>query len=401
MPPPPLAEPGHLDDLLGDADPDVRLRAALAIGEGRLEASAPALVRRFGEERDFAIRETLTWATLRVRDAGLPLVRDAVRSDRWLARLQAAHTLSKVGDPADAVHLRPLVHDPVDAVAARAYWAVAQCGDPVVVPALVAELSRGSAEHRNSLTVALTHFGAAAVPALVGALRHAGPDAARRHAADTLALLGSPDADAAVDALADAVDDRDEWVRVAALNALGQLHLARAWERVDEVAEADERRLRVLAGRLGERRPSARRLRLAALRGTAPPLPDDQVPTPTSAGPWSAPDLDLVTLEGGPKAAELAPKLALQVAVGRPRYGSRADVPIEVLDAVRDAAAADAEGRGLSAPEAERVAAGRVEQHVHDTVLLEQVSVADPGMLVRDLLFGSEVHVTWFAVLDR
>ncbi|HSK24813.1 MAG TPA: hypothetical protein VK906_16635, partial [Egicoccus sp.] len=186
-----------LIDLLGDADPDVRLRAALELGEARREDAAAALVARFGMERDFAIRETLTWAVLRIQDAALPLVRDALHSPRWLARLQAIHTLSKVGAFEDGARLIPLVADPVDAVAARAYWAAAQARDPAAVPALVAELSRGSSEQRNSLTVALTHFGADAVPALVGALRHGGTAAVRAHAADTLALIGSPGADRA------------------------------------------------------------------------------------------------------------------------------------------------------------------------------------------------------------
>lgn len=44
---------GLLIDLLGDADPGVRLRAALEVGEARHEAAAAALVERFGRERDF------------------------------------------------------------------------------------------------------------------------------------------------------------------------------------------------------------------------------------------------------------------------------------------------------------------------------------------------------------
>ena len=95
-------------DLLGDADPDVRLRSALELGEARCEDAAAALVARFGRERDFAVRETLTWAVLRIPEATLPLVRDALRSSRWLARLQATHTLSKVGAFEDGERLDPL-----------------------------------------------------------------------------------------------------------------------------------------------------------------------------------------------------------------------------------------------------------------------------------------------------
>jgi translation elongation factor EF-Ts len=40
--------------------------------------------------------------------------------------------------------------------------------------------------------------------------------------------------------------------------------------------------------------------------------------------------------------------------------------------------------------------AGRVEKFVHDTVLLEQASIVDPGRTVADLLVGSGVRVTGF-----
>ena len=40
---------------------------------------------------------------------------------------------------------------------------------------------------------------------------------------------------------------------------------------------------------------------------------------------------------------------------------------------------------------------GAVEQHVHQVVLMEQVSVADPGRLIADLLRGTEVRVTAMA----
>ncbi|NCD17723.1 MAG: HEAT repeat domain-containing protein [Actinobacteria bacterium] len=75
--------PAGLVDLLGDADPDVRLRAALELGESRHDPAAPAIVDRFGRERDFYIRETLTWAALRMPVAALPHVRDALASPRW------------------------------------------------------------------------------------------------------------------------------------------------------------------------------------------------------------------------------------------------------------------------------------------------------------------------------
>lgn len=355
-------------DLLGDADPGVRLRAALDLGEARHEAAAAPLVERFGSERDFQIREALTWAALRIQDAALPHVLEALRSPRWLARLQAVHTLSKVARPDDAARLVPLIGDPIDAVAARAYGAAAHTRNPLVIPALVAALSRGDADHRNSLTVALGHLGAVAVPAIVRAL-HDGAPPVRRHAAETLSHMGSPDADVAAPALADAVCDPDADVRLAALNALGQLAVPSAWWAIDKAALSPETRLRHLARRLAERRPQG-----AAFQA-------------------------LVTCEGGPAAEDLVPALALQVRVARPRYLAREDVPAAVLAHVHGDAEAQARLHGKPEPVAARIAAGRVEQFIHETVLLEQVSVANPGAIVKDLAFGKGIRITGFAQL--
>ena len=356
-------------DQLGDAEPGVRLRAVLQVGEDRLEAAAGPLVDRFGLERDFQIREALTWAALRIEARSLPLVLDSLRSPRWLARLQAVHTLSKLARFEDGPALLPLIADPIDAVAARAYWAAGQTHNPAVIPALVGELGRGDSAHRNSLTVALTAFGRRAVPAVAGALQD-GPCEARAHAADTLARMGSPEADDALTVLTEAVRAPGREVRLAALNALGQLELPEAWWAVDAAARSPEPRLRHLAARLIERRPS---------------------------GPRFQP---LVTCEGGPAVQELAPALELQVRISRPRYLSREEIPAPTLERIRRDSYAAARGEGKVEPVARAVAAGRVEQFIHETVLLEQVSVADPTCLVKDLLYGTGVRVTGFARLD-
>lgn len=408
-PPPPMATTSTSTipvetciDLLGDADREVRLAMVHELGRGRHAQAAAALVDRFGQERDFLIRETLTWAALRMPHAALPLVRDALGSSRWLARLQATHTLSKLGDVDDAELLVPLVADPVDCVAARAYWAVAQCGDPAAIPALLAALSRGDAEHRTSLTVALADFGSATVPGLVAALRQARPDV-RRHAADTLAYLGSPAADPAGAALTDAVRDADADVRVAAVNALGQLTSTEAWRTIDEVAAAaPDRRMRVLARRLEERRPSARALRIAerpaALAGQRP-VDDDGSGLLPAQPHWPPPDPGLVTLADGPWVDVLGTTLARQVEICRPQYLTRADVPAEVVARVRTDAHVRASADGKADDLAARIAAGRVEQFVHERVFVEQVRVTDPGGTVDDLLRGKDIRIVDFVRL--
>ncbi len=386
----------HHLDLLGDADPGVRLQAVLALGQGRHEPAAADLVERFGQERDFQVREALTWATLRIADTALPLVRATLADARWLSRLQATHTLSKRRERVDTARLLPVVDDPVDAVAARAWGAVATCGDPVAVPALVGQLARGTAETRTSLLAALVAFDDEAVPALVAALRHGATNEVRRHAADVLAWAGSPTADPAEEALVAALASPDEPIRLAALNALGQLRTESAWDAVADRSAAVGR-TGVLARRLVQRRPARRALAAHRVR-TDPRVDDPELAG--LAGPvgraWPGPDLSLVILDGGPLADHLAPMLAVQVAVARPRHLSRADVPPGVLASVAAEAERAAIAAGRTAAAARRIGAGAAEQWVHEHVLLEQVAVADPGRVVSDLLFGTGVRVLDF-----
>jgi hypothetical protein len=243
-------------DLFGDVDPVVRLRSAVELDRRRAAEAASALVERLGLEREFFIRETLTWAVLRIAGDAMPYLHQALSSPRWLTRTQALHVLSKMGRYEDADRLVPLVGDEVDAVAARAYWAAAQTHNPSVIPGLVGQLSRGDSEHRNSLTVALAELGETAVPALVDALR-GGPGAGvRRHGADTLSLMGSPSADRAALSLGEALADPEGRVHLAALNALGQLWLPFADLTVDRATRSDEPILRHLAVRLAQCRTS-------------------------------------------------------------------------------------------------------------------------------------------------
>jgi len=521
-------------DLLGDIDPVVRLRSAVELGRRHAAEAASALVERLGLEREFFIRETLTWAVLRIADDAMPYLQLALSSTRWLARMQAMHVLSKMGRYEDADRLVPLVRDEVDAVASHAYWAAAQTHNPSVVPALVGQLSRGDSEHRNSLTVALAEFGEAAVPVLVDALR-SGPSAdVRRHAADTLSLIGSPSANRAALPLAEALGDLDGRVHLAALNAIGQLRLPFADLTVDRATGSDEPILRHLAVRLAQGRTAnntptmagstmtitttnVKQLReqtgagvmrcKAALEETRgdfdkaavllrSPAAEtaskraDRVPTegmiaaapgvlielncetdfvakgPTFralgqriaslAAAHSEADVDgllrvqlddgtladavaglssasgekveigriahlpgrttvylhttavglpprigaLVAFDGGPGAEELAHRIALQVTASAPQYLTRDDIPTDVLTAVNTEAEELARAQGKAEAIVARIVAGRVEHFVHDTVLLEQVSVVDPGRTVKDLLFGTGVHITGFVRLE-
>jgi elongation factor Ts len=108
----------------------------------------------------------------------------------------------------------------------------------------------------------------------------------------------------------------------------------------------------------------------------------------------------LVAFDGGPGSQELAHRIALQVTASSPRYLTRDDVPADVLAAVHTEAEELARAQGKAEPIATRIVAGRVEHFVHETALLEQVSVVDPGRTVNDLLFGTGVHITGFVRLE-
>jgi elongation factor Ts len=520
-------------DLLGDIDPATRLRSAVELGQRQATEAASALVERLGLEREFFIRETLTWAVLRIADDAMPYLHQALSSTRWLARLQALHVLSKMGRYEDGDRLVPLVGDEVDAVASRAYWAAGQTNNPSVVSALVGQLSRGDSEVRNSLTVALAEFGDAAVPSLVDALRSSPSAAVRRHGADTLSLMGSPSADRAALPLAEALGDPDGRVRLAALNAIGQLRLPFADLTVDRATRSDEPILRHLAVRLAQGRttndtpvragstmtittadvkwlreqtgagvmrcktalkesrgdfdkaavllrsgaaetvtkradrapaegmiaaapgvlielscetdfvakgPTFRALgqRIARLAAAHPEADVDgllrvrledetlaeaivglssasgekveigriaRLPGATAHLQTSAVGLPprigaLVAFDGRPATEELAHRIACQVTASSPQYLSRDDIPGDVLAVVHTEAEALAHAQGKDVALVPRIVAGRVEQFVHDTALLEQVSIVDPGFTVKGLLFGTGVHVTGFVRLE-
>lgn len=236
--------------LLGDADADLRLRAAVDLGTWRAVSAAHALVDRLGREPSHAIRETLTWALLRMSDAARPLLHDALAAPNWLSRMQAGHVLSKLGAAYDVAALLPVIADPVEAVAARAWWAAGRTSSAQVVDALAAQLGRGDSDLRNSLSIAFEELAAIGVPALVERVQRSSCAAVREHAADALGLIGSPAAEPAVLPLRELLLDADAGVRFAAVNALGQLDSPSSRDAVRSARDHDDARVRGLAQRL-------------------------------------------------------------------------------------------------------------------------------------------------------
>ena len=241
---------------LNDPDRSVRQRAAVALGSVRSQESADALVSRLGTETDCFVKESLTWAAVQTGPLAVPGVLAQLTSAEPAVRSQAAHVLSKIGDPAHAEHLVPVIADDDPLVAVKAFRAAANTGEPVVIPALAARLGDGDLEQRDALTSAFATLGAPAVDVLIAAL--ADDDASvRAHAADTLGHLGSPLADPALVGLVGLLADADAEVRLAAVSALGQLGVVVAGEALAAAAASPDARVAGVAAALNGRRTAS------------------------------------------------------------------------------------------------------------------------------------------------
>ncbi len=246
----------HVDITQFDAqithpDRDVRLRAALDSGRQQDAGMAASLVSRIAVEEDFHVRESLTWALVQQGEQAVPAVLELLSSDNPLERRQAAHILSKVGDPAHVAHILPVVADEDPDVAIKAYRAAASTGSAEVVQPLLSRLGDGEGEQRDALSNALQTLGPLAVDALIPVLQHENA-AVRTHAAEAIAQIGEA-AQPAAFALSDITSDEDPDVALAAVMALGAVGGDAAIAALQEVVDAGRQPLDGVARRLLKR----------------------------------------------------------------------------------------------------------------------------------------------------
>ena len=278
-----ITDPGTLLTILSDHSlvPQARQQAALEIGRRADPALGHRLVRLLWEEPEFFVRESITWALVRMGRVYLPEVASALSDSRPVVRAQAVHLLSKVGAPEYADAVLPLLDDPDPQVSVKARWMLAQLHDLRLLPRLVDALGQSDPREHDVIDQLITGYRGAAVPSLAAAVRHGTP-AQREQAVEVLQSIGSPEADAAVPALRQAVHaalradaspaevdpsaTRDD-LAVSALMTLAQLTSADARAAVEDAAHAtDPRAARIasVARRLLTRPPkptSAARLR--------------------------------------------------------------------------------------------------------------------------------------------
>jgi HEAT repeat protein len=158
------------------------------------------LVARCAIEPNFHVRDTLTWALIRLpAEIAMPRVVAELRSELPQARSQALHTLSKIRN-ADAwpAISSALLRDPDDEVA-RSAWRAAVIlvpeGEKVALAEeLATQFGRGDRNVQLSLSRALVALGAQAVEPVLRNAKASDDPGIRAHASATERLLHNPEA---------------------------------------------------------------------------------------------------------------------------------------------------------------------------------------------------------------
>lgn len=214
-----------LAEALNDDDALIRATAAYALGEigSAAREAVAALIGRLSDTDK--VRKEVIRALGRMGPAAVPDLVRALKDTPVFVRHGAAYALGLIGPEAgEAVpDLGRLLKDPDAGVRAVAAAALAEIGPEAgaVTDALVAALADKTPEVRAQSQAALARVGAPAVPALLHALLVKKATVRYR----VLFVLGQigPQARKAVNALIDALDDRDPRIVSLAALALGEI----------------------------------------------------------------------------------------------------------------------------------------------------------------------------------
>lgn len=99
----------------------------------------------------------------------------------------------------------------------------------------------------------------------------------------------------------------------------------------------------------------------------------------------------------------LAKELAMHIAAAEPKYVKREDVPADVLEKEKEIYRAQFANSGKPAQVIDKIAEGKLESYFAQVCLLEQPSVRDPNVTIKQMIAsaaartGENVTVTRFA----
>lgn len=243
-----------LAERLHHPDPTVRFRATL---DAAATAPLPELIDLLRRDPEAGVREVATWALVQHGAAALPAIVPHLDDSDPGVRLQMAHALGKLADPAGIGPLAWLLNDTDEAVAAKAAFSLGQIAavDPAAVVCLLDRIGSPQPLLRDAISGALERT-STGTDVLIEALTS--PDAGRRaHAAE---ILGHRRQASAASPLAELLADPDAEVRLAAILALGQLGPAEneaAGRAIAGAVDSSDDRVRLIAARLLAGRPSS------------------------------------------------------------------------------------------------------------------------------------------------
>ena len=223
---------GELDDpraiealsqaLRTDADPRVRETAAWALGEIESPTAVPALIAALRAEKVATVRDRIVRALGEIEDArAVDAIGDALRDESVAVRRTAIWALGEI-ESADAVPaLMPFLKDDDVEVRKQAAWALGEIESPNAVDALSAAIRDADVNVREMVVWALGEIESGrAAPALAAAMKDEQP-VVRRKAAWALGEID--DLRSAPPALIEALRDSDREVRETAAHAVGEL----------------------------------------------------------------------------------------------------------------------------------------------------------------------------------
>jgi len=205
-----------------DTDSKVRRAAAASLGQMRSEATSaiPILVDLLRKDTDLFVRQGAKLALASIGPAAVTPVIELLKDNDWFVRWSAVVILGNIG--VEAAIAIPAITDlfkekgrpiPFDAV-----WALSLIGSPAAIGLLIDLLNDGQDNVRVQAAMGLGRLGAkamAAIPSLVGLLKEKALDI-RWAAVTALADIGGPEAQVAVAALMELVNEGDGLIRRAA-----------------------------------------------------------------------------------------------------------------------------------------------------------------------------------------